>query len=367
MLPNSAAATAEQPVFVEAVLDPKPWGSQNLAALGLELPPDTTIGEALLTSPQSRIGSSSHQGSTLEDLANSYPETWVGARGLAATRGRPIFPLLVKVIDANQDLSIQVHPSDELVLAMEGINGPGKTEAWHILAAEDESVVYLGLTHATTKTAFANACRVGNGIAAPLLRQMPARPGATYIVPAGTAHAIGAGVMIYEIQQPSTITYRLDDWGRVDASGAPRQLHVDAGLAALDETSRPEPVPDVIVQRIAPRRELLAATRYFALERITFAAGDTWNLIPVESPQVLTLQRGLLHLAAGRWSAVLSPWQTLVVPVGSEIEVRGHHSGILLRGWVPDLTADIRVPARAAGIPESSLVALGIHVGATTH
>ena len=277
-------------------------------------------------------------------------------------RGRHIFPLLVKVIDAHQDLSIQVHPTDDL--ALEDSDGLGKTEAWHILAAEPESAVYLGLTHGTDEAAFARACRDGNGAAAPLLRKMRAHPGTTYIVPAGTAHAIGAGVMIYEIQQPSTMTYRLDDWGRVDASGAPRQLHVDVGLAALDGLSRPEPVPDVVLQHTSPRRELLAATRYFALERITFAAGDAWNLAPVESPRVLTLQRGLLHLAAGRWSAMLSPWQALVVPVGCDFDFVAREPGTLLHGWVPDLADDILGPARGAGIPHASLIALGIHVGA---
>jgi mannose-6-phosphate isomerase len=195
-----------------------------------------------------------------------------------------------------------------------------------------------------------------------LLRQMPAYPGATYVVPAGTPHAVGANVMIYEIQQPSTITYRLDDWGRVDASGAPRKLHIDAGLESLDATSRPEPVPRAVLQSVSPHRELLAATRYFVLERLAFVRGDRWRLDPVASPQVLTLLEGQLHLESGAWSAILPPWKTLIIPVGLCLHLIAEQPSLLLRGWVPDLDQDVLAPARAAGIPEASINALGVHI-----
>lgn len=361
--PSLIPASPEPPVFVEPVLDPKPWGSRNLANLGLDIPAGETIGEALFTAPQSRIIRGSHAGLTLGELAHRDPAAWIGERGLAATRGQQVFPLLVKVIDAQQDLSIQVHPTDDLAAGLDV--GLGKTEAWHILAAEPGSTLYLGLTDGTDDAAFASACREGHGAAAPLLRRMPAHAGATYIVPAGTPHAIGANVMIYEIQQPSTITYRLDDWGRVDASGFPRALHIDAGLEALDSSSRPEPVPEVVLQSASPRREFLAATRYFALERLSFTPGDQCRLDPVASPQVLTLTDGLLnlYLESGAWSAVLPPWQALVVPAGSCLDLKAATPSLLLRGWAPNLDLEIVAPARAVGIPEQSLTALGVHIG----
>lgn len=355
------ATSAEPPVFVEAVLDPKPWGSHNLSRFGFELPADETIGEALFTAPHSRILSGQYAGSTLGELAHADPELWVGERGLAVTRGQAVFPLLVKVIDAHQDLSIQVHPSDDLALGCD--IGLGKTEAWHILAAEPESILYIGLRDDAADEAFALACQHGQGAASRLLRQIPAHPGVTYVLPAGTPHAIGAGTLLYEIQQPSTLTYRLDDWGRVDASGNARPLHLAAGLEALDGQSRPEPVPAAILHGAAPRREFLAATRYFALERLTFAAGDRWRLDAISSPQVLTVTHGLLHLESGDWSADLAPWQTLVVPTGCRLELVAVEPALLLRGWVPDLAREVLAPARAAGIPEATLTALGVQIG----
>lgn len=359
--PGREPPSTEPPVFVEAVLDPKPWGARNLARLGLDLPAGATIGEALFTAPQSRVVTGSHAGLTLGELARRDPATWIGERGMAATRGQRVFPLMVKVIDAQQDLSIQVHPTDDFAAGHD--IGLGKTEAWHILTAGPGSTLYLGLTEGTDDAAFATACREGQGAAASCLRRMAAHQGATYLVPAGTPHAIGANVMIYEIQQPSTITYRLDDWGRVDASGFPRALHIDAGMAALDSLSRPEPVQVVTLQSASPRREFLAATRYFALERLSFMTGDDCRLDAVASPQVLTLTEGLLFVASGAWSAVLPPWHALVVPAGSGLDLRAAQPSLLLRGWVPDLDRDIVAPARRAGIPEESLATLGVHIG----
>ena len=140
------------------------------------------------------------------------------AAGWRQQEGEPIFPLLVKLIDGQADLSIQVHPDDRAAAAA-GL-GTGKTEAYHILAAEPGSIIYLGLDPEVTPEEFAASCLRANGSAAGCLRQVPAAPGMTVLIPAGTPHALGAGVLLYEIQQPSNVTFRLDDWGRVDAAGS---------------------------------------------------------------------------------------------------------------------------------------------------
>jgi mannose-6-phosphate isomerase len=209
-----------RPVKVKPRLDAKPWGGRLLEAWGIRLPPGETIGEALLTAPEATVISGALSGTPLSALASRDPAAWIGARGLAATGGRPIFPLLVKLIDGQADLSIQIHPDDRAAAAA-GL-GTGKTEAYHILAAEPGSVIYLGLDPEVTPEEFATACLRANGSAARCLRRIPAAPGTTVLIPAGTPHALGAGVLLYEIQQPSNVTFRLDDWGRVDASGMAR-------------------------------------------------------------------------------------------------------------------------------------------------
>ena len=131
------------PVKVAPRLDAKPWGGRLLKAWGIPLPPGETIGEALLTAPEATVVSGALSGTPLSVLASSDPAAWIGGRGLEATGGRPIFPLLVKLIDGQQDLSIQIHPDDRAAAAA-GL-GTGKTEAYHVLAAEPGSIIYLGL------------------------------------------------------------------------------------------------------------------------------------------------------------------------------------------------------------------------------
>lgn len=346
-----------RPVKVQPRLDAKPWGGRRLAEWGITLPPDGTIGEALLTAPEATVASGKHLGLPLGELARRDPDAWIGARGLEATGGRLIFPMLVKLIDGQADLSIQVHPDDRQAAAA-GL-GTGKTEAYHVLAAEPESVIYLGLQSEADASQFAAACRHADGSAARFLRQVPAVPGITILIPAGTLHALGAGITVYEIQQPSNVTFRLDDWGRVDASGAPRPLHHDAGLAVVNPLARPVPISPVALGDSALGREILVATRYFALERIAFAANDVLRLPGVDSPQVLTCLSGAAVLDAAGWVSTIAPGETIVVPARLPVQITASAETNLLRGWVPDLERDVISPARAAGVSDDALHQLG--------
>ena len=339
-----------RPVTVLPRLDAKPWGGRRLETWGIALPAGIAIGEALLTAPEAVVASGPMQGSTLGDLARRDPETWVGARGLAVTGGQPIFPLLVKLIDGRADLSIQVHPDDRAAAAA-GL-GTGKTEAYHVLSAEPGSVIFLGLEPETDPHAFAAACRRADGSAARFLHQVSAAPGMTVLIPAGTPHALGAGITIYEIQQPSNVTFRLDDWGRRDATGAARPLHHDDGLAVVDPRSRPMPIPRMTT---GLGRELLVATRYFALERIGGATMGPVSLSPVESPQVLTCLAGSSMLDAQGFSLSISRGETVILPSGSSATLTGSEECLILRGWVPDIEQDESRRARAAGATETPI------------
>lgn len=332
------ATDSAAPIKVAPLLDVKPWGGRRLTTCGIALPDEAVIGEALLTASEATVISGPAAGATLGELCRAQPEAWVGTNGLAATGGRPMFPLLIKLIDASADLSVQIHPDD--VYAAAADLGTGKTEAWHILDAQPESVLYLGLLPGAKVDDFLRACRQADGSAARFLRRVVAAPGMTIVVPAGTLHAIGAGVLIYEIQQPSNVTFRLDDWGRRDAAGRPRDLHHDQGFSVLDPDSRPMPVAPVALDA-APERTLLTATRYFALERMALLSGMSACLPPVESPQAITYLRGTGTLATAAGEMPVAAGETIILPVGSSSALAASEDAAVLRGWVPDFEQDV--------------------------
>lgn len=167
----------------------------------------------------------------------------------------PFFPVLSKIIDSAQALSIQVHPSDEYALKHEGQFG--KTEMWYILEADEGAFLYLGLNRTVSAEEFAAA--VDNNTVCSLLNRVPVKKGETYFIPSGTIHAIGAGITLYEVQQNSSLTYRVYDFDRTDANGNKRPLHVDKAKAVANLNAYE--VPD-------PRRDtLLAKCRYFSAYR----------------------------------------------------------------------------------------------------
>jgi mannose-6-phosphate isomerase len=209
---------------------------------------------------------------------------------------------------------------------------------------------------------FATACLRANGSAAGCLRRIPAAPGTTVLIPAGTPHALGAGVLLYEIQQPSNVTFRLDDWGRVDASGMPRALHHREGLTLVDPHSRPEPIPRVPVDDVTADRALLVATPYFALERIALAGDGVVRLAAGDSPQVLTPVAGAVTLDASGWVASAAIGEMVILPAGQAIMLSARGDSVVLRGWVPDLEREVIAPARAAGASEAAIRSLGVPI-----
>ncbi len=217
----------------------------------------------------SRVKNGPLAGAGLRDLVRDRGAALLGpALALALAESGPggaQFPLLVKFLDAHDVLSVQVHPDD--ALGRELADDNGKTEAWVIVHAEPGSLIYAGLRPNVTRATFADAMKAG--VVGPLLHRFEARPGDCVMIPAGTMHAIGAGVVLAEIQQMSDATFRVHDWGRVGPDGRPRALHPAEALACTDfstgpvnpVTPDPEPVP-------GGTRARLASCPYFALERL---------------------------------------------------------------------------------------------------
>lgn len=169
--------------------------------------------------------------------------------------GLPFFPVLTKFIDAAQPLSVQVHPTDEYALAHEGQYG--KSELWYILAAQEGAFLYLGMKRDTSSEEFAEALK--RNTVCNLLNRVPVKAGETYFIPAGTVHAVGAGITLFEVQQNSDLTYRVYDYDRTDAQGKKRELHVEKAAQVVDRKRLVLPSPE--------RGELLGACKYFTVQR----------------------------------------------------------------------------------------------------
>ncbi len=236
-----------------------PWGGFALRRIYGKNTTDPHTGESLEMSVIPGLESTDQYGVSLSALIERNQRDMLGSR----IEGP--FPLLLKLIDAHEKLSVQVHPDDPYAARHEG--KLGKTEAWVILRSEPGAQLVYGIKEGTTPEALRRACDNGKEIES-LLRYVPVRPGDVFYIPSGMVHAIGAGVMLYEIQQSSDITYRFYDWDRADAQGNRRELHIRQALdvARLDlqpEAVKPETIPDRYC-----RHEKLLDTRYFRLERL---------------------------------------------------------------------------------------------------
>jgi mannose-6-phosphate isomerase len=228
------------------VFKPRIWGGRRLAeAFGKELPPDQKIGEsweiADLPEGQSAIANGPLQGLTLGEVVHRHIE------GIAGTRDFPQqFPLLVKFLDAQDVLSVQVHPDPETCRRMG--KGDPKTECWYIIQAEPGAVIYKGFKQEVTRERFARA--IEDGTAADLLAAVAVRPGECHFIPAGTVHSLGAGLLIAEVQTPSDTTYRVFDWNRVGESGQSRPLHIAEALESIHFDVTPDKLPVTTVGRL---------------------------------------------------------------------------------------------------------------------
>jgi len=258
------------PLRFEPIFKHNLWGGRRLPAFLNRTPPhDDPIGEAWVLSDvdgsQSRVADGPLEGSTLRELLARDPARLVGSA--AAPQGK--FPLLLKFIDARQELSVQVHPDDARAAKL-GPGQFGKTEAWVVLdRCEQTSRIYAGFAPGVTANDFLAALALKTTPAT--LHSFTPSPGDCVFLEAGTVHAIGANILLFEVQQTSDITYRLYDWDRVDAkTGKPRDLHVEAALECSDFARGPCPAVRTKVQEVeGARREGLVNCRYFTLDRHT--------------------------------------------------------------------------------------------------
>jgi mannose-6-phosphate isomerase len=262
------------PLTFKPVLKDYIWGGRNLARFGRELPPGVTAESWEIAGHENgttRVDNGPLAGKALTTLQQELGLDLIG-RNCAWAQERDKFPLLVKLLDANRPLSVQVHPDDDYALAHEG-NELGKSEMWVVLHAQAGARLILGVKPGATPELFREA--IHDGRLEPLLHSFPVKAGDHVCVPAGSLHAIMGGLIIAEIQQNSDTTYRVYDWNRVGADSKPRPLHVEKALDVID-FKQVEPGISLAIplgESAGVRREILCQNRYFVTERVAIAGG----------------------------------------------------------------------------------------------
>lgn len=323
--------TTLDPIILERKLDSRLWGGSHLGGwLGLADAP-ANLAESWQVYEHNRVAEGPHAGRTLAELVAEYGAALVGTRTFE--RGGADFPLLAKFIDAGDHLSVQVHPDDSYAHTVEAHTGfHGKTEAWYILRAEPGADLIHGLARPTDRAAFAQA--LADGGLESLLRRVPARAGDTVFVPAGTIHAINAGIMLFEIQQKSDLTYRVYDYDRRDAkTGQSRELHVERALDVSNFGAQPP--ANSAPERVDGTRTLLVSCPYFAMERWDLAAPLEAATDPA-SFEILTVIDGAAELGWAGGARPLARGESAVLPASlGAYRLAPAGRATLLRCFVP--------------------------------
>ena len=276
------------------------WGGDRLR------PGHTPTAEAWVVWEGDVIESGPLAGKTLGEAAREYGDALLGAKPTSRTGTR--FPLLIKLLDCAEWLSLQVHPNDQLAVELEGQGQFGKTEAWHILDAKPDARLIAGLKPDTPADQLAESIRTGTVI--DHVQYVDVKQGDTVFMPAGTLHALGPGLLVYEVQQTSDWTYRVYDWGRPATEKRP--LHIDKSIRA----TRTDFTAPIIPPPAAGdgTRHMLVRSDYFTLEMLSAKSNAIELDTEGQSFHAMTVIEGRALLQAGDEQVELDRFQTAVVP-----------------------------------------------------
>ena len=276
------------------------WGGKRLFSLG-KISSSSIIAESWEISfhddGQSTIDSGINKGKYLKDIVSKED------LGKKATNF-VFFPILNKFIDANDNLSLQVHPSDEYALKYE--NSYGKTEMWYVIDTEEDSFLYIGFNKKVSDEEVRE--KIASNSLMEIMNKVPVKKGDCYFIPSGTIHAIGKGCLIYEIQENSNLTYRIYDYGRKDKNGNTRELHIDKALKVLNKDKFiPKNIKD----------SCLAQNKYFTVNKLV---NPKYIESPIDSFMVCTVidGKGLLD------DLIANKGDTFFIPAGKKITVKNN-------------------------------------------
>lgn len=344
-----------KPYFKEFI-----WGGRRLETVfHKDLPPDQAIGESWEVFDNNVITNGPLQGMSLLEAIHSYGEQILGTHGEKYHN----FPLIAKLTATEMNLSIQVHPNDEQAAIMEPQSGfTGKTEMIYIVDAKPGAKVYFGFNRKVDAATLRSTIAAGREIIQ-LIQEVDAKTGDAFLIESGTVHGYGAGLIYFELQQYSDITYRLYDWNRLDSTGKPRPLHIEKGLQVIDyDVVKPTKIQPVCLKQAAGETCFLTACKQFLVEYLDLSqefsadpAGDSFHLLCV------------INGAGTLFSD--SPFEAkLKLDLGDVVLIPASVKGYrfvpdprskVLRCRIPDLQKDVIDYLGAQGVSRESIDALG--------
>lgn len=321
------------PLKFDTIFKEKIWGGTKIRdVLGKDFAPLKNCGETWEISgvpgDLSTVSEGVLKGMTLPELIDTYKEELVGKKVYEKYGNE--FPLLIKFIDAAQDLSIQVHPNDQLAKARH--NSLGKTEMWHIFQADPGAKLITGFNKETSKEEYLEYLESGR--LTDLLNTETVKPGDTFYIPAGRVHTIGAGLLLAEIQQSSDVTYRIYDFDRTDNQGNKRELHTEQALDALDYHYYPEYKTQVkkSINEVVP----MVKSEYFETNLLEFSTGIIREYYDKDSFIIYTCTAGEAEIHTQGQTTKISMGNAVLVPQKfPEVHIRTKSGFKILETYVP--------------------------------
>jgi mannose-6-phosphate isomerase len=293
------------PIYKERI-----WGGEKLRTQLHKNVSGEAIGESWELSDvkgePSIVSTGNLKGKTLQELSATYQEELLGKKVYEAFGTK--FPLLIKYIDAKSDLSIQVHPNDELAKARH--NSFGKTEMWYVMQADEGAKLMVGFNQEVTKKQYQE--HLENNTLTEILNFEEVKKGDVYFLPTGRIHAIGGGIVLAEIQQTSDITYRIYDWNRVDAQGNSRELHTELAIDAIDYTLHEN--YKTAYQEVQNEVTNLVDCPYFTTNLIPFTGEVTLNHDDKDSFVIYMCVKGNVTFETNEYKEKLKFGETILIP-----------------------------------------------------
>lgn len=275
------------------------WGGKRLR-------PGQVTAEAWIMHENDQILSGQNQGRTLAEVTRQYGAQLVGEKAFSRTGDR--FPLLIKLLDCADWLSLQVHPNDQQAITLEGPGQFGKTEAWHILDADPNAKILCGFRPGVSPDEVRKS--VMDGSILDYTQKLPLSSGDTIFIPAGTLHALGPGLLVYEVQQTSDITYRVFDWNRPASAG--RKLHIEQSLAVTNPAASSQPIPEP--DDLSGAIHTLVSCPYFRLDLLSVQNQRLSLDTKQASFHALTIIQGSAIVSGSGWQFSCQKFDTLLIP-----------------------------------------------------
>ncbi|MFW5760655.1 MAG: type I phosphomannose isomerase catalytic subunit [Cyclobacteriaceae bacterium] len=321
------------PLKFRTIFKDKIWGGQKIKqVLNKDFSPLPNCGETWEISGVpgnvSVVNNGVLAGKSLNELISTYKEKLLGKQVFEKYGEQ--FPLLVKLIDANDDLSIQVHPNDEL--AQKRHNSFGKTEMWYILQADEGASLITGFNQPVDQEKYVRYFEAGK--LTEILNREPVQAEDLFFIPAGRVHTIGKGILLAEIQQTSDVTYRIYDFDRVDDKGQKRDLHVEEALDAIDYNFYNQYKTDYPKKLNSPVE--MVSCPYFTTNRLHFSHSTSRNYSDIDSFIIYVCYEGRVEIGRKEWGVELKAGEVALLPAAvKEVSLETDTGFKLLESYVP--------------------------------